>query len=164
VGHDDSGTVAAVRNALAQEATGDWLCFLDADDQLAPGYVTAMQKAHETVNPVSRHLFTPAVSYVKARSREKAKFWPECSLETGNWLVIGTLVQKDLFLEVGGFEEWAIYEDWALWGRCWKAGAQIVKVPDAIYQAHRGPRSRNHALPRREINRVYQEIRQAVWG
>lgn len=163
--HDPDGTLASVRNELGRTAKGEWLCFLDADDELAPGFLGAMERAFEQSGdgPV---LLAPAVSYVSVNGfREPAKFWPECSLTTGNWLVIGTLVPRDLFLEVGGFEDWAIYEDWALWGRCWKAGARPVRVPDAIYLAHRkrGP-TRNHALRRKDVLKTYHEIQQAVFG
>ena len=165
--HDPEGTLASARNELGRTAKGDWLCFLDADDELAPGYLDAMQRIHEQeISSYPSLLLTPAVQYVSTRGqKEPPKFWAECSLTTGNWMVIGTLVPRQLFLEVGGFEEWPIYEDWALWGRCWKAGARPVRVPDAIYLAHRKRGlTRNHALHRREINRVYQEIRQAVFG
>ena len=42
VGHDDEGTIASVRNALAEKAEGTHLLFLDADDELAPGFIQAM--------------------------------------------------------------------------------------------------------------------------
>lgn len=165
--HDPEGTIASVRNQLAAESSADYLCFLDADDQLAPGFLAAMYEAargHAWAG--GKILFTPRVSYVSSGGRtDPPKFWPECSLTTGNWLVIGTLVPRQLFLDVGGFEEWAIYEDWALWGRCWKAGAEIVPVPDAIYLAHRKRGlTRNHALRRKDILRVYHEIQQEVFG
>lgn len=164
VGHDPEGTLASVRNFLARKAEGEWLCFLDGDDELAPGYLNAMKQVRQdSEDPI---LYAPSVSYVSTIGRrEEPKFWPECSLTTGNWLVIGTLVPRDLFLEVGGFEEWEIYEDWALFARCWKAGAQVVKVPEAVYLAHRKRGlTRNHALKRRDVLRIYAEIQQAVFG
>ncbi len=164
VGHDEEGTVASVRNELAEKAEGDWLCFLDGDDELAPGYLDAMQRAFEQVSLGGSLLLAPAVSYVSMRGKvEPAKFWGECSLTTGNWLVIGTLVEREMFFKVGGFEEWPIYEDWALWARCWTAGAVPVKVPEAVYRAHRKPGSRNHSLPRKEVLRVYEEMKAALF-
>ncbi len=32
--HEDDATIAEVRNKNTVDATGDWLCFLDADDEL----------------------------------------------------------------------------------------------------------------------------------
>lgn len=84
--------------------------------------------------------------------------WPEMDLRLGNWLVIGTLVQRQVFVEVGGFREWPLYEDWCLWQRCWKAGAEPVKVPDAVYVARVRGASRNRQPSRAEKLRIHGEI------
>ena len=60
-----------------------------------------------------------------------------------NECVIGTVVPRRLFLEVGGFRELPSLEDYDLWLRCCKAGARIVHVPQAVYRAHVRPGSRN---------------------
>lgn len=159
-------TLAAARNSAASAATADWLCFLDADDELAPGYLNAMRRAMLSVD--SRALLIPRVQYVRGRNRDRPKFpaWrPGAdgeSLQDGNWLVIGTLIQRQLFWEVGGFEEWPMYEDWALWARAWKAGAQLVQVPDAVYIAHRQRGSRNVAGENQK-RRAHAMIRRAVF-
>ena len=54
--------------------------------------------------------------------------------------MVGTLVSRDLFLEVGGFEDYPHgFEDWSLWAKCWKAGAKIIQVRRAVYIAHVDP-------------------------
>ena len=159
--HEPEGTLASVRNRLAIAARGDWLCFLDADDQLGPGYLHAMREAAGALSGPqdARWLLTPSVSYVTGRRyRHAAKLWPRCDLRLGNWLVIGTLVQKAVFIEVGGFNEWPVYEDWDLWQRCWKAGAEIVPVPDAVYIAHTRTGSRNRSPSRAERLMIHRQI------
>ena len=59
VAHDQDGTCATSRNRGASDASGDWLLFLDADDEFAPGYVGAMRRALERAAPTA--LLTPAV-------------------------------------------------------------------------------------------------------
>lgn len=146
IGHDPEGTVASCRNDLAAEARGDWLCFLDADDELAPGYLQAMRRVFEKERrgdgpPL---LLTPAVSYVRKNYRRPPMFHQEVSLEFGNWLVVGTLLEKDLFERVGGFPDYPHgFEDWALFAKCWKEGADIKKVPRAVYIAHINPKSKH---------------------
>ena len=133
--HDPDGTIASCRNDLAERATGDWLCFLDADDELAPDFLDAMERAEEQ-EVTAPLLLTPS------RNR-KGVFAPEKDIYLSNWLCIGTLVPRDLFLSVGGFQDYPYgFEDWALWVRCVQAGARIVKVPDALYIAHRSDRLR----------------------
>jgi glycosyltransferase involved in cell wall biosynthesis len=147
--HEPDGTVTTSRNALADQARGDWLCFLDADDELAPGYLGAMRRAfeQETRRPRARRqlLLTPAVSYVrKGRGSPPRHLDRGIPLTDDNWLVVGTLIERDLFLEVGGFEELPHgFEDFSLWSKCWRIGAKVVKVKDAVYIAHWNPNSKH---------------------
>jgi len=142
--HDTDGTIASVRNELGGQAKGDALVFSDADDELAPGYLDAMRRAAERAGdgPV---LLTPAVSYVRKAKPSPPRFLDRgIPLSEDNWLVVGTLIRRDLFLEVGGFSDYPHgFEDWSLWAKAWKAGAQIIKVPKAVYLAHVNPRSKH---------------------
>ena len=147
--HDSDGTIASVRNSLAEKATGEWLCFLDADDELGPGYIQAMRRAYEQAR---RHdgsplLLTPAVSYVTKGRPRPPRLLPIVDLSRGNYLVIGTLVQRELFLSVGGFENYPHgFEDWSLWAKCWKAGAKVVQVRRATYIAYIDPTSKHRRM------------------
>ena len=132
--HDPEGTIASVRDELGSTAKGDWLCFLDADDELAPGFLDAMARAFEQERLDGDLLLTPSRNH-------RGVFGPEKPISEGNWLCIGTLVPRRLFIEVGGFPDYPYgWEDWALWVKCVQAGARIVKVPDALYRAHRSRR------------------------
>ena len=140
VGHEDEGTIASIRNALSEKATGEWLCHLDADDELAPGYLDEMARVGgEDV------LLTPSVQQVRnGRPRGRPTFYPEVDLLGANWLVIGTLVRRDLFLRVGGFGDYPHgFEDWSLWFKCARSGARVVRVPRAIYIQHINPQSKH---------------------
>jgi glycosyltransferase involved in cell wall biosynthesis len=171
--HDPEGTIASVRNEAAATAKGDWLCFLDADDELAPGFIGAMERASEQEQGAdgSPLLLTPAVSYTGERQRRRSspRIWPECALERGNWLVISTLIPRDLFLEIGGFRDYGDppgsigYEDWGLFARLVQTGARIVKVPEAVLIAHITPQSRNRSATPRERNFWHYEVGRDVW-
>lgn len=173
IDHVPDATRAQVRNRLIKEASGDWIITLDADDELAPGYVTALERAfkewakHKTmyVGKVMP-LLTPQVSYVRPGKLEPEKFWPEVDLADGNWMVVGTAAPRALMLEVGGWRtftgsgvlnEW---DDWDMWIRCVQAGAGIVKVPDAVYVAH-VRNSPHHSRTRAMTQAWLKEIREA---
>jgi GT2 family glycosyltransferase len=142
IGHDPDATIAGVRNELAREAKGDLLCFLDADDELAPGYILAMEQMAEKVGP--GHLLTPLVQKIlRGRARQPA-FYDEVNLLTGNWLIVGTVLERELFEKVGGFGEYPHgFEDWALWFKCTKMGAKVKKVRQAVYRQHINPNSKH---------------------
>jgi GT2 family glycosyltransferase len=150
-----------VRNELAASAKGDWLLFLDADDELAPGYLDAMaQVGGENV------LLTPSVrKVVKGLPQNKTFFYPEVDLRYGNWLVVGTLVRREMFNRVGGFPEAPHgFEDFGLWSKCYRLGARVVRVPQAVYIQHVNPQSkhrvgwRNRKWQVETHNRVNREL------
>lgn len=165
--HEQHGTIASCRNNNAAQATGEWLCFLDADDEMTAGYIGAIQAA-ENPELGDLALYTPMVEYVQGRRRQEPKFWPESDLTTGNWMVIGTVVSKRLFTEIGGFHEGDPHglEDWALWAMAYQRGAKPVKVPGAIYIAHQHDLS-SHARFMRDRNAymtAYRQVRERLWA
>ena len=139
-------TLAQVRNAAAGVATTEWLCFLDADDELDFGYVDAMGRAID-----GDGLYAPAVKYIDP-NRPTA---PAClpnepgDMRSINRCVIGTLIRRETFLAQGGFKEWPCYEDWDLFLGAHLDGVPIVYVPDAVYKAHVRRDSRN--APNRQL-------------
>ena len=157
--HDE--TLAIARNRGALHAKGKWLLFLDADDELAPGFVDRMIESmnHQRQRPA---LFTPAVCYAHGNVRPKPKIWPRMDFKVGNWCVIGTLIERSLFQKLGGFREYLLYEDYALWAMAAEAGAEVFEVPEAVYIAHHARLSRNRSRPQ---ERVYwhQRIGRDIW-
>lgn len=130
-------------NYAAAEAPGDWLVFLDADDEFAPGYVDAMRSAIDKHLGSPMHLFTPAVQHIRKGRPGAPSFMDRgISLRDDNWLVIGTAIHRDMFNRVGGFPDYPHgFEDWALWSKCYRVGAEVVKVPDAVYRYWHNPQS-----------------------
>lgn len=124
-------TLAMARNGPAEWARSEWLCFLDADDELDVRYVEAMLAGDGDVRQ-------PATLGISAQGVQDAApmVIPSKPFMYGNYIVIGAFVRTELFFDVGGFRELPAYEDWDLWIRCWLAGAQFGVVPDAIYRVH----------------------------
>lgn len=157
-------TLHEARNAALDCVTTEWVCFLDADDELEPGYFDAMATG-------LADLRAPSVRYIR-NGQAQAPRVPRVAghdhpcdagcLDYGNWLVIGTLVRTELVRSIGGFRDFPVYEDWDLWLRCHQAGATIEALPGAVYRAHVRPDSRNRGmLTQAEKHDVHQRIARA---
>ena len=116
--------VSAARNRGAALATGRWLAFLDSDDLWHPDKLAA-QLAYHAANPTCRVSQTGEI-WVRNGVRVNAclhhakpsgdVFLP--SLARCLVSPSAVLVERDLFLEVGGFDEsLAVCEDYDLWLR-----------------------------------------------
>lgn len=156
--HGDDLHVA--RNAAAADVFDGWLCFLDADDELDPGYLEAMQRTIDGLDSSRRWLLQPATLgvYPGGATDSAAVVIPRKPLIDGNYMVIGTLISADQFHRVGAFRPWACYEDWDLWIRAWLDGAESQAVPEAIYRVHVSPGSRNNGDRRTQVA-TYHAIR-----
>jgi GT2 family glycosyltransferase len=162
--HIHGETLHAARNEALMRVKTDRVIFLDADDELEPGFIPAMLAATGDVR-------VPQVRYVTPRRDTKPRFprvaghdWHDCTadcLAFGNWIVIGACVPTDLLRKVGGFRDFEWSEDWDLWVRCWQAGATFERVPEAIYRAHVRPDSRNRAPERAVKHAQHQAIARA---
>lgn len=148
--HCHAGTLHDARNGGLEQVTTEWVCHLDADDELEPGYFEAMDTGSADVR-------APAVRYVRGATAQ----WPamphvaghthDCTaqcLTQGNWLVVGALVRADLVRAVGGWRDFPWSEDWDLWLRCHLAGATFEALPGAVYRAHVRVNSRNRTASR----------------
>lgn len=141
------------RNQALDQVQTDWVAFLDADDELEPGYINAMALGTADVR-------VPRVRYVRPGGASAGPVMPrvaghhdhpQCTAEClpwGNWIVIGAGVRADLARKVGGFRDYHWSEDWHLWSSIWQAGATFEPIPRAIYRAHVRRDSRNRGQTR----------------
>lgn len=159
VHHDPDGQRHWSRNILGEQAVSDYLLFLDADDHLAPGFIDALRAVAPP--PAEKVLLNPAVGHAH-HPEDHACFAPK-DLRLGNYMIIGTAVPRELFLEVGGFWDWGGFEDWELWIRCEKAGARVLQVPGAVYLIDSTERSRDATACVADTSSWLTEIRRFHW-
>jgi len=145
-------TLQQARNWAAGPARTEWLCFLDADDELDPGYIEAMLAGSGDLRQPS------TLGVVDGREDAAPVLIPAKNLMDGNYIVIGAFIRAQMFAEVGGFDDLDAYEDWDLWLRCWLHGAEITTCPEAIYRVHVQPTSRNQ-MSHEQALVIYHQIR-----
>lgn len=142
-------------------SVADWIVFLDADDQLDKDYISAMQERIEAL-PEGDFIIQPSTIEVRDGVEMGAPHLipPKRSILEGNHCVIGSAVPTRLFFEVGGFDEWPAWEDWALWIKCWKNGAQFTTCPGAIYKVGVDTsRTSRNQIDTRTGQQLYKRIR-----
>lgn len=161
--HHHDTTLHDARNGALAKVDTEWVVHLDADDELVPGYVTAMAAASADVRvPALQqqrngHQGSPVMPQVWSHTHA-------CEagcLPYGNWIVVGAAVRAQMVRDVGGWRDFEWSEDWDLWLRCHLARATFEAVPDAVYRAHVRPGSRNRALSNAQALEVHRAIARA---
>lgn len=152
------------RNLGLSMVTTERVVFLDADDELEPGYIEAMDagtagfRAPRVRYVEDGHQYRPKMPKVAGHGHDCTA---EC-LPMGNWLVIGTSMPTVLAKLLGGFRDWPVYEDWDLFLRAYRSGATFEAVPQAIYRAHVRRDSRNRGPSRELKESTHRAIVEAV--
>ncbi len=148
VRHLHGATLHDTRNRLITTSTADVLVFVDADDELAPGYIDALAALYAvskgSPTRVRHRLYKPAVQYIQPDGTEdppKMLAWKP--MPQGNHLVIGTAVSRELAEQVL-FQDWPLYEDWDFWWRCIEAGGVVTAATGAVYRYYLADESRNN--------------------
>lgn len=162
--HVHGDTLHAARNAAVAEATTEWVCHLDADDELEAGYFDAMVTGTADLRAPSVRYFRSHEHLQQPRRVPVAGHDHDCEapcLAEGNFMVIGTLVRKALVEQVGGWRDFSWSEDWDLWLRCWKAGATVETIEGAVYRAWVRFDSRNRGATRAQRLKAHQDIARA---
>lgn len=140
-------TLAGARNDGAEKAEGDWFIFLDADDELDPRYIEAMESVieHDRIYSAHTHIYQPStVEFNDEGQVGEPNLIPTYPLLQRNYLIIGSMVSRELFEATEGFDpNLPALEDWEFWLQCDKLGAKVGKCPEAIYRIHFAPNSRN---------------------
>lgn len=161
----EATTVHGARNAGLARVRTEWVCHLDADDELEPGYFEAIERGTADVR-------APAVRYVQGVSTRRPARMPtvaghgaphECSapcLDAGNWLVVGAVVRTEL-ARVRGWRDFRWSEDWDFWLGVRAAGATFEAIPAAVYRAHVSRSSRNRAIAQSERVMIHHQIARA---
>jgi glycosyltransferase involved in cell wall biosynthesis len=146
---NDGSGVSAARNLGARSAHGSWLIFLDSDDLLRPGAVTALLEAagatpravvvygdYNTIDSAGRPIGRRGL--LKGRRKPTGDVLER--LAGGNFIVNGgiALVSAEAFRAAGGFDVSLRYcEDWHCWCRLAALG-EFAHLPRLLldYRLH----------------------------
>lgn len=164
--HVKHGERAQARNTGVEMARGQYVVFLDDDDQFLPGGIPLLEKAAAAA-PAEAAVIYGRPRYVKVDPENPLKAsLPETAGATGwiypvllgiNFMQPGAvMVRADAFKQSGGFaSEWVPIEDWDLWLRL-AARWQVIYVDAEIAEVrlHGGNSIRNIQHAGRVTDRV----------
>lgn len=146
-------SLAAARNEGVEIIGTDWVIICDADDELDSGYVESMLTAVGDIRRPSTYGIYP-----DGTEEDCPSMIPVRDIRVSNYIVIGAMFRREMFLEVGGFDSsLSALEDWDLWLKMVLKGAEVVDVPSAIYRIHVSEGSRNMSTS--DHSAAYQVIR-----
>lgn len=154
--YNHGNSLHEARNIGLWQVETEFVCFLDADDELEPRYFEDMELVGGDLRPPSvRYVgYTPSMP----RLPEHHHVCIADCLAEGNWLVVGTVARTKILKEVGGWRDYPVFEDFDLWQRCWIAGATVTPVPSSVYRAYSSMTGRNKSIPYEETQLIRQQI------
>jgi glycosyltransferase involved in cell wall biosynthesis len=159
---------AASRNFAVQQASCEWIAFIDADDLWDPcklekqkmalaetpgaelcytARVCFEQTGHDCIRPTLTIPVPPARQIRKALSRSTT------------FLPSSVVIRRSVFLDAGGFNShYKIVEDWDLWLRLLSAGVVFTACtePLLLYRTHEASISRRADVALAECIEIYR--------
>jgi glycosyltransferase involved in cell wall biosynthesis len=128
--------VVAARNKGFNLSTGEYICFVDADDYLALDYIERLMQAL-LAKEALRFAYGDVQKFGIDTAYMGNRPWRPSRLLWTNFIGLCAVVRRTAFVQLSGydtrFSRQADYEDWEIWLRALQAGMQGVYVPKAVY-------------------------------
>jgi len=139
VGSDNQG-VARARNLGARYSFGEALLFLDADDKIAPNYLSHTVQILK--NYAGAGIVSTGMTYFGGIDDGKYTA-PYFATASHNGMPTCSLIRRKAFEDVKGYDPTMIYEDWDLWMRIHKKGWEIALLNYPLFFYRRSLTGRN---------------------
>lgn len=168
----NGGSIAAARNKGVELATGDYVCFLDSDDEW---YATKLEHAYNAITKSACDIYTHAEDWVVDGKIRKTKIYGPVQRFDQHALIFGSnclstsavAISKQFFLKLGGFNESSeiiLAEDYELWIRASlnNASCYFDKTTLGMYRIHDLNNSKKRYQHRRSELRVLELHKNSV--
>lgn len=158
---DKNVGVAKTRKKGAMQTTSDYLLFVDADDRLPEVFLRDMEKAVKTGSEI---VYSDAVLWSSwGNIGLKSKYYsvPEKAIFKNlikqNYIFTTSLIPRKVFFDLGGFSNYALYEDWDFYLRALISEVPFVKA-NAWFSYRQRMNSRNRT---KDVNKqeIFEKIR-----
>jgi len=157
---DKNVGVAQARMKGVRVATGHYILFVDADDVLPPLFLTEMvakiKHGDEIIYPASvlwSSWGNSGMKNVYCGSPEKIT-WKLLSYQ--NYVLVTSLIPRKLFLDLGGFREYPLFEDWEFFQRAFLHKTKFIRSSTYLQYRQR-TESRN-----RQIGEIRKQVTEKI--
>ena len=132
--HSDNQGLASARNRGIEEAKGEYILPLDADDKIGKEYLEEAVKVLDE-NPDIGIVYCEAVHF---GSQDGLLVLPKYSLETlliGNIIFASAFFKKEHWEKAGGYNINMVYgwEDWDFWLSLIELGLKVYRIPKILF-------------------------------
>jgi glycosyltransferase involved in cell wall biosynthesis len=134
--HQENRGLPAARNRGAAGADTEFFVFLDADDWIEREFVGKLAAAIQADGGADvSHAYCQERLVEKGNGIWKVPEWDSILMMVTNLHPVTTLVRRERFEEVGGFDETMRngYEDWDLWLKFVERGWRGVRVAEPLF-------------------------------
>jgi O-antigen biosynthesis protein len=161
--HQANAYLGAARNAGMRSTDAQFVVFVDDDDIVDPGYVSALVAAQAATGA--------SVVTTGMRTFSTPEGLPRLVDEMGRWMFLGSdgaelgtaqnvfggaaaLADRQLLLDLGGFHQQRGlgFEDWQMWAKVALEGHEVVALPVDTYW---------YRIRRQSMRRTMPEVRSA---
>jgi len=152
ISHENKGLPAA-RNTGIQNAQYDWIALLDSDD-LWRADKLERQAVAILENPAADFVYTACYTFYEDRMEKLVPAPPASRIkqELMNWIPFApstVVFRRSKVNEIGGFDPtMRLGEDWDMWHRFIKAGAEFAAVNEPLTFYRRSPAGLSHQAAR----------------
>ena len=159
---ENDGELAEALNEGLRQADTEFVFRLDADDLLEPGALDFLVSLAWDAD-----VTYPSFNFVNADLSPMGEYKaaPFCAnrLLQSNYVPGTSLFRPEKALEVGGYRDMPVGEDWDLWVRMAASGARFKGVREAVYHYRKHGAGRNDVTPER-YGEVKDDLYQRVVG
>lgn len=164
--HLPDGTVSEARNAGLHQVKTKYVVFVDADDDLDIKYFDNVELGADVIATAIQYSDMIGPQIPRVWLHEHQGYKPHAGpcvgdcLPDGNYIHIGAFINVKAALAVGGFGEYPVYEDWALYLAMQQNGATFDTHYASVYLANtrHNEHHRNKAIPLHERNLIHESI------